>query len=62
VSSAARLGAYAEGVLDGFEIVLKLVGGEEPIDGAEPYRGPVPVELRAWLDKALARVAAEKRS
>ena len=46
---------YAEGVADGFEIVLRLVMGEEA-SGAPPYVGPRPAELEAWCAKALLRL------
>jgi hypothetical protein len=51
----ARL--LAEGFLDGAEITLKLVLGEQPIPGAAPYTGERTPELEAWAAQALAEIA-----
>lgn len=50
---------YGEGMRDGFEAVLRLVIGES-VDGAEPYSGPVPDELRAWAGECLGRVRGDR--
>lgn len=53
---------YAIGVRDGFEIVLKLILGEETEGGGITYRGPLPPELVEYCQKALKRIEEEKKA
>ncbi len=46
---------YGDGIQDGFEIVLRLILGEEAAGGV-PYSGPVPDELRHWAQSALDKI------
>lgn len=50
---------YGQGIRDGFDITLKLLLGE-PAGGGEPYRGPMPDELRAWAKAALDKIEASR--
>lgn len=48
---------YADGVRDGFEIVLNLLLGK-PDSGVPPFQGPVPDDIREWAERALSKVRA----
>jgi hypothetical protein len=49
---------YGEGVEDGIESTLRLMLGQ-PVSGATPYHGPLPDELRAWIETALQTIATD---
>lgn len=59
IVNPALLRAYAEGMRDAYESVLKIILGQ-PVDGADPYTGPVPDELRAWATECLGRVQGDQ--
>lgn len=50
---------YAEGLLDGFEITLRLLEGEA-VHGAVAYTGPRPSELEQWIEKAKKKIEEQK--
>ena len=59
---ARRLHAslYREGLQDGVELTLRLaLGQREGVHGV-PYEGPLPDELREWLESALENVSKDK--
>ena len=48
---------YADGVVDGMAITLRLLLGEAA-RGGQPYRGELPDEAKAWAEHALKTMAA----
>jgi len=54
----AKARIYRDGLAGGVVLALKALLGDAPA-GAEPYRGPIPDELRLWAEAALTRAERE---
>lgn len=51
-----QLTAYQQGWGEGFADALSTIRGETLVKGTSPYTGPIPDELKAWIDSILDRI------
>jgi hypothetical protein len=56
LAAEARLEDYSAGMARGMEIALRLVLGEEPVEGTEPMPGDLEPDQERWARDALARL------